>query len=384
MAKIQTLSQTAFDATKAQIISNELIRKECNISEFQIVNDSTIEIAGKQLPITPLAFKRVLRRMRIPHAFARRFEQGYGADGLKQLIQMVKMAKSNKNDQKVTLVLDPNKGKIVDILPKGYASISNEAFIGFAEGYIDKYDLQPTHFGSDGNGGASINCTSQNSILRIPGMDNEIFQTGVTFSNSVANGLQVQPFMTRLVCANGMSSTAFSENYGLHSLDTKSVEQFNEHMLQMATTGFQPVGMADQIKKAANTDASLFELQRAASAIMNTDEKITYEYAQKFAPIERAKKAYDMVGADTSKFTNAQLKNAKAGISVWDVVNGMTNFASNDTKYGVDQYAANSLMVTAGNILMKKKYDTEDMVLVNPFAGRDLLSEREATALRGE
>ena len=190
--------------------------------------------------------------------------------------------------------------------------------------------------------------------------------------------------MTRLVCANGMSSTAFSENYGLHSLDTKSVEQFNEHMLQMATTGFQPVGMADQIKKAANTDASLFELQRAASAIMNTDEKITYEYAQKFAPIERAKKAYDMVGADTSKFTNAQLKNAKAGISVWDVVNGMTNFASNDTKYGVDQYAANSLMVTAGNILMKKKYDTEDMVLVNPFAGRDLLSEREATALRGE
>ena len=384
MAKVTTISQQAFDAKKAEVISKELIRKEINISEFQIINDNTIEIHGKQLPISKTAFKRVLRRMRIPHAFARRFEQGYGSDGLKQLIQMVKMAKSNRNDQKVTIVLDPDRGQIVDILPKGYASISNEAFVGFAEGYIDKYNLSPTHFGSDGNGGATINCTSDSSLLRIPGMENEIFQTGVTFSNSVSNGLQVQPYMTRLVCANGMSSTAFAENYGLTSLDTKSVEQFNEHMLQLATTGFQPVGIADQIKKAANTDASLFELQRAASAIMNTDEKISYEYAQKFAPIERAKRAYDQIGSDTTKFTNAQLRTAKSGMSVWDVVNGMTNFASNDTKYGVDEYKAANLMVTAGNILMKKKFDTEDLILVNPFATKDLLSERETTILRGE
>ena len=45
---------------------------------------------------------------------------------------------------------------------------------------------------------------------------------------------------------------------------------------------------------------------------------------------------------------------------------------------------AGNLMVSAGNLLMKKKFDTEDMVLVNPFAGRDLLSTREAGILRGE
>ena len=384
MAKIETLSQTAFDAKKKEVLSKELIRKEVNISEFEIINDSTMKINGKHVPITKTAFKRVLRRLRIPHAFARRFESGFGSTGLKQLIQMVKMAKANKNDQTVTIVLDPDKGAIVDLLPKGYASISNEAFVNFTEGYIDKYNLSPTSFGSDGNGGAIINCTSGNSIMRIPGMDNEVFQTGVSFTNSVSNGLQVSPYMTRLVCANGMTSTQFSENYGLVSLTNKAVDDFNEHMLQMATTGFQPIGMADQIRKAADTDASLFELQSAASAILSADKAITYEYANKFAPIERAKKAYDMVGADTSKFTNAQLKNAKAGISVWDVVNGMTNFASNDSKYGMDDMAAGNLMVSAGNLLMKKKFDTEDMVLVNPFENRELLSSREAGILRGE
>ena len=135
--KIETLSQTAFDTKKAEVLSKELIRKEINISEFEVINDSTIKIQGKNVPITPLAFKRVLRRLRIPHAFARRFETGFGSDGLKQLIQMVKLAKANKNDQTVTLVVDPDKGAIVDILPAGYASISNEAFVNFAEGYID-------------------------------------------------------------------------------------------------------------------------------------------------------------------------------------------------------------------------------------------------------
>jgi len=384
MAKIETLSQTAFDTKKAEVLSKELIRKEINISEFELINDSTIKIQGKNVPITPLAFKRVLRRLRIPHAFARRFETGYGSDGLKQLIQMVKLAKANKNDQTVTLVVDPDKGAIVDILPAGYASISNEAFVNFTEGYIDKYNLAPTSFGSDGNGGAIINCTSPNSIMRIPGMEQEVFQTGVAFSNSVANGLQVSPFMTRLVCANGMSSTQFSENYGLVSLTNKAVNEFNEHMLQMATTGFQPVGMADQIKKAANTDASLGELQHACGAILSTDNKIQYEYAQKFAPIERAKKAYDNLGMDTSKFTRAQLQNAKSGMSVWEVVNGMTNFASNETKYGVDEYKAGNLMVTAGNILMKKKFDTEGLLPVDPFANRTLLTEKETNSVMGQ
>ena len=181
-----------------------------------------------------------------------------------------------------------------------------------------------------------------------------------------------------------MSSTQFSENYGLVSLTDKAVTEFNEHMLHMATTGFQPVGAAEQIKKAANTDASLAELQTACGAILSTDQKIQYEYAQKFAPIERAKKAYDNLGMDTSKFTRAQLQNAKSGMSVWEVVNGMTNFASNETQYGVDEYAAGNLMVTAGNILMKKKFDTEGLLPVDPFANRSLLTEKEADKVMGQ
>jgi hypothetical protein len=326
----------------------------------------------------------LLGRLRIPKAFAKRFSEGFGNDALRQLVTMMKTAKSSANDQTVTLLVDPATRKITDILPAGYASISNESFIDFATRYIDQYGLEVTHVGSNPYGGSQINCVSQNGIFSVPGMKDEVFQTGVTFRNTPTRGLEVSPFLNRLICTNGITSTAFAENYGLHSLNDKSINEFNEHMIRMASTGFQPVGLADTIRKAHNTDASLAEMQKAVSAILSTDNRVDYDYIQRYIPIDRAMKAYDMAGADPNNFTQVQLKNAKSGMSVWDIVNGMTNFASNDTRYKIDDQKMGNLMVTAGNILTKKAFDTEGLLNVDPFANRSLLTEREAAIVRGD
>jgi hypothetical protein len=385
MAKsITTLSTEMFNQAKAEAVTNQLIRKEISLSEFNVVDNNHIQIDGIAIEVTDKAFGKLLGRLRIPKAFAKRFSEGFGNDGLRQLVQMMKTAKSSANDQTVTLLVDPSTRKITDILPAGYASISNESFFDFATRYIDQYGLGVTHVGSNPYGGSQINCVSQNGIFSVPGMKDEVFQTGVTFRNTPTRGLEVSPFLNRLICTNGMTSTAFAENYGLHSLNDKSINEFNEHMIRMASTGFQPVGLADTIRKAHNTDASLAEMQKAVSALLGTDQRVDYDYIQRYIPIDRAMKAYDMAGADPNTFTQVQLKNAKSGMSVWDIVNGMTNFASNDTRYKIDDQKMGNLMVTAGNILTKKAFDTEGLLTVDPFANRSLLTEREAQLVRGD
>ena len=385
MAKsITTLSTEMFNQAKAEAVNNQLIRKEISLSEFNVIDNNHIQIDGTAIEVTDKAFSKLLGRLRIPKAFAKRFSEGFGNDGLRQLVQMMKTAKSSANDQTVTLLVDPSTRKITDILPAGYASISNESFFDFATRYIDQYGLGVTHVGSNPYGGAQINCVSQNGIFHVPGMKDEVFQTGVTFRNTPTRGLEVSPFLNRLICTNGMTSTAFAENYGLHSLNDKSINEFNEHMIRMASTGFQPVGLADTIRKAHNTDASLAEMQKAVSALLSTDNRVDYDYIQRYIPIDRAMKAYDMAGADPNTFTQVQLKNAKSGMSVWDIVNGMTNFASNDTRYQIDDSKMGNLMVTAGNILTKKQFDTEGLLNVDPFANRSLLTEREAAIIRGD
>ena len=384
MRSITTLSQSAFDVKKAEAINNQLMRKEISLSEFNVIDNNHIELDGVKIEVTDKAFGKLLGRLRIPKAFAKRFSEGFGNDGLKQLITMMKSMKSSKNDQTVTLLVDPSNRKITDILPAGYASISNESFIDFAERYINQYNLDVTHMGSSQYGGTQINCVSPQGMFNVPGMTNEVFNTGVTFRNTPTRGLEVSPYLERLICANGMTSTAFAENYGLHNLNDKNINEFNEHMIRMASTNFQPVGLADNIKKANNTDASLAEIQRAASSILSLDKNIDYNYIQKYIPVDRAMKAYSDLGADPNTFTKAQMKNAKSGMSVWDVVNCMTNFASNDTKYNVNEGKMGNLMVTAGNILCKKQYDTEGYLDINPFANKNLLTTSEAAMVRGE
>ena len=384
MKELTTLSPTAFQARKAEAVRNEVMRKEISLSEFNVIDNTHIEVDGVKIELTPFAFKRLLGRLRIPTAFAKRFSDGFGTDGLQQLVQMMKTMKSSKNDQTVTLLVDPRNKVITNILPAGYASISNEAFVDFAEGYINQYGLEVKDFGSDPNGGATINCVSPNSVFSVPGMSDEVFNTGVTFRNTPTRGLEVSPYLNRLVCSNGMSSTSFSETYGLHELTDKSISEFNDHMISMASTGFQPVGLADKIRSANNTDASIAEVQRAMSAMLSTDKKIDFEYMQRYLPINRVMKAYSDIGAEPSTFTTKQLQNAKSGLSIWEVVNGITNFASNDEKYNIDDHKTGNLMVSAGNLLMKKNFDTEALIQFDPFANKSLLSENESARLMGQ
>ena len=384
MQSLTTLSQSAFDVKKAEAINNQLMRKEITLSEFNVIDNNHIDVDGVKIEVTDKAFGKLLGRLRIPKAFAKRFSDGFGNDGLRQLITMMKSAKSSRNEQTVTLLVDPNSRKITDILPAGYASISQESFIDFASRYIDQYNLGVTHMGSSQYGGTQINCVAPQGMFNVPGMTNEVFNTGVTFRNTPTRGLEVSPYLERLICANGMTSTAFAENYGLHNLNDKNINEFNEHMIRMAATNFQPLGLADNIKKANSTDASLAEMQRAASSILSLDKAVDYEYVQKYIPVERAFKAYSQLGADPNTFTKAQMKNAKSGMSVWDLVNGMTNFASNDTKFNINEGKMGNLMVTAGNILCKKQYDTEGVLDINPFATRDLLTTSESARVRGE
>jgi hypothetical protein len=384
MKELTTLSPTAFALRKDEAIRNEVMRKEISLSEFNVIDNTHIEVDGVKIELTPFAFKRLLGRLRIPTAFAKRFETGFGSDGLQQLVQMMKTMKSSKNDQTVTLLVDPRAKKVTNILPAGYASISNEAFVNFAEGYINQYGLEVKDFGSDPSGGATINCVSPNAIFTVPGMADEVFNTGVTFRNTPTRGLEVSPYLNRLVCSNGMSSTAFSETYGLHELTDKSIEEFNQHMITMASTGFQPVGLADKIKAANDTDASIAEVQRAMSAMLSTDKKIDFEYMQRYLPINRVMKAYSDIGAEPSTFTTKQLQNAKSGLSIWEVVNGITNFASNDEKYNIDDHKTGNLMVSAGNLLMKKNFDTEALIQFDPFHSTGLLTETESARLMGQ
>tara|TARA_R110001592_G_scaffold77485_1_gene233129 strand:+ start:728 stop:1873 length:1146 start_codon:yes stop_codon:yes gene_type:complete len=378
MATITTLSQTEFDRRKAEAVTNDIIRREVHIADFEI-NQHSLKVDGVNIPMTEHAQNRLLILLRIPKAFAKRLKDQFGENALGQIVSLFK--NSGKRDT-FTLIVDPKQRKITNILPAGYGAISNEGMIELTARYLDQYNLGVTHFGSDSSG-TTINAVSDQGMFKIPGMKNEVFQTGVSFINTPERGLEVTPFLNRLVCANGMTSRGFSEKYALNSLTDDNIKRFNDHMLQLASTGFQPQGFIDKIRTADMTHASLAEVKSAIGSVMNTGKFVSYEYAQRYIPLERSLRQYQELGCDTNLLTNKQLSSADSGLSVWELVNGMTNFASNQTKFSINDNQMGALMVRAGGMLTKKNYDLSDRLEVNPFAKSKLLSKNQSDKMMG-
>jgi hypothetical protein len=59
-------------------------------------------------------------------------------------------------------------------------------------------------------------------------------------------------------------------------------------------------------------------------------------------------------------------KNAKTGTSVWEVINGLTHFATHDNGIRVDESSRRNIQVLAGQLLAKSSYDMQNMV-ASPF-----------------
>jgi len=74
------------------------------------------------------------------------------------------------------------------------------------------------------------------------------------------------------------------------------------------------------------------------------------------------------MGIQPNELTQKQQQNARTNISVWDIVNGITDFASHDYGFNIKnpESTRNQLMVNAGGILTKQ-YDTQNLLIAQPF-----------------
>jgi hypothetical protein len=380
---MQFLSQQVFNERAQVAATTTPIRKKLTFSELSIVGADRIMVDGQSIQITEAGFKSLLGRLRIPPAFAKRFGDAWGEDGLKQLLEMVKAGRLGKTDLEVTLLADPTTRKVVDFLPSTAAHISNQSFVEFATRIIDQWGLNPTHFGTDPLGGVQINTLHDSHVFKIPGLTDETFRAGVSFSNTPQRGLEVVPFTERTICANGMIIRLADDTFQLNQLTPDKINEFNERMSDAAHLGFQSPSLIEKIRRANVTTASLLEVNHAAMTILNSNKGMSWDRVNRYIPVDRINQAYSTRGVETEELSKAQKRIANSGMTVWDVCNGLTNFASNDQTQMTD-WSRMQVMGGAGNLLKKAFFDREAVIGVDPFGGDRILTNRQAAIARGE
>ncbi len=78
------------------------------------------------------------------------------------------------------------------------------------------------------------------------------------------------------------------------------------------------------------------------------------------------RRAYMDANIDVHLFSKEQTASAKTGQSVWDIANAITDFASHDYGFKMEDKDRTRMQLEAGRLLTKKAYDIETLV-PSPF-----------------
>jgi hypothetical protein len=353
--KIITLGSNIVSERAAQAIEAQPLRRTVHLAELNLVDDTKIEYKGAQIKISKSGFSDLLKILKIPQAFIKRFGEMMSEkpEAKRQFINTIKNVMSGQGSgaSTVTLVMSRSSREILAVHKTERNLISNAGFLDVVNRVIDDCNLDVVDFSVGSNGEVAVNVLDIRNQWDVNGLKDEVFSGGVSFVNNPKNGFVVSPYISRLICANGMMSRGFQEQYKLTSTDGDAMQKFFSDISNLAKSGFKPDQFVERVSEARDLKCSLAEMYAVKSAIRGVAADITTEELEAWVPVKFTESAYHRIGVDTNLLRSGQLKNARTNTTVWELINGLTHFATHDNGFNIDDYNRRRLQMTAGQLL---------------------------------
>ena len=361
----EVLSQSLIETKKAEAIKSQALNKRVAINNLKLVDESNVLVNGHNVKITKEAYKSLIKCLGLPQSFTAKLDRLFNKQSKVEFINRLSTAMSALGTSSVNVVLSPLSKTIVGFTQASNI-ITNESFFQLTDRIIDGqgFDINSMMVNPT-TGGVQMNATLSNAH-EIKGLTNEAFKSGLTITNSPANGIMVSPYMNRLWCANGCTTAMAKESYMLNDLTNDSMSKFFDHINGLRKNNFIPSGYGDMVREANNTTASIAEVDRAYNLI----KPFMGERSESIIPKERNYSAYGKMGTDLSKLNSSEKKNCKSNQSVWSLVNALTWVGTNSDKVlenNIQDQDKMNLQIAGGNLL-SKQYDLKNQ-FKSPFDG---------------
>jgi len=357
--------KTDFETFKQSSIENQPVFYDTALKNVEVADLDVFTVEGTPLNVTPQARNELHDILNVPNSFANHVENTLGRDARLGIVDSLRSAISEKNGIKVKLSLANDK--IVGI-NRDFRTVKMEGFFELFEMFMNRYDLDVTKY-SNGFGMSEITAKSPRQV-NIDGknLPDEVFNTGVTFR--CKNGkVSVNPYIFRLVCTNGMIGR-YEENQQLSSTQKDVVAGFFKNMDKLAEQSFMPDGLRNHVLRAISTRASVDEVFKARELIDSYSvTKFTNPLVESFVPAEEIKDAYAKNGYDVNEMSITQRKSCMTNLRYWDVINGLTRFASHDYTsdgFKISEREQMDLQQQAGLLLQRKTIDCENRIPTPP------------------
>lgn len=367
------MTNSKYENFKKEVSDNYPIRKNLDLSSLKIdfANDDEdfdkLEIDGRSFVLSSNAFNTLVKTLGINNTFMSKFTDIFGIKSKNKLVEIIKSKMSTSN-KKVSIYFNPKTFRITSITESDKPFISPNQYFEMVESVINDNNLDLTDMTMDSNGNVSISTLNSGWGFDINGLKDESFTTGVNITTGPGSVTGVNPHILRLVCTNGMTAPdVLDTGVNLIKTDTDSIRDFNVGLRDLKNSDNKFVAIfKDQVKRMVNVEASYDELLTVRSLVesytSNSEDERTKKVLEKFFPTNETVYNYGLKGINLDKLTKRHHKNTRTNMSVWDLLNSMTDVASHDYGMGVGPVAKSQLKKQSGLFMFKKEFDVEFLI----------------------
>lgn len=274
-----------------------------------------------------------------------------GETGVRDFRNYLAVAGSITKPVSVALVANPETCMIDDIVSIKQDVIPFEAFFDFVEVFLEVNNLIPIRYETDNKHGLEVTVymNGREADIRTiaPG---EEFLVNSYYLRWTLGQIELGYHFIRLICTNGQIRVISQSEARVNSLMTEDVYK----MIELPGNGRILDGSFEEFRdkavEAMNTRASMAELLKVSRLL--GENYVNAETQQRIAPFEEMRRLYADKGYDVS---NYRLKEMKSGVGVWDLYNGVTEYATHNSEWKESDVRRGHLQREAIRFLMAKR-----------------------------
>lgn len=274
-----------------------------------------------------------------------------GEAGLRDFRNYLATASSFTKPVSVALIANPASRTVSGIVPIKQEEIPADAFFDFLELFMEENRLVPVRkeVAYDAAAGVTVFMDSMDPQVRqiAPGED---FRIDSYFLRWNIGRIELGRYYERLICSNGQTATISQSEAQIHSLQTEVVKKILEIPKRKSLLDDSFDRFSAKALEAMEVRASMAELKLVSGKL--DLYLVDRESSSRIAPYTEQLQLY----ADSGyRCDPSELREMKAGMSVWDLYNGITDFASNNTRWDPEDNRRGMLQEEAVAFLMKQR-----------------------------
>jgi len=322
------------------------------------------------LDLTKDAFTQLLKKFSIHRNLLTKLNS-FNENSRSYFLKAFKALALKGTDSK-SIVLHVDRNKLVhDITSsdiKGSKGIPNDMLFSSIESLIndnndleiDMYSMTPNTF--------RMNLHDPKNPWTINGMPNEEHTGGFTVIQDHKKGTFLFPYSNRCICTNGIigdwnNSLKFTK-------EPSEIEwrKFYNYFGDLKKNNYKSPEYELRAKSAMETNASYLELVKATDLLRKASITLDLD-SELFIPLRSIANDYMNIKVDLTPLTDKQLATVITPIKVYDLVQTLTDFASNrhTHKYELSADSATNLQQKAGSLLSKSSFDLNNIIIKNPY-----------------